>query len=427
MRKLFTAVFLLAATLDVLSAQTDGVEISLDNKKYVEGIESVSLRNAEEKLSMPIGVLGQSTFVLDFDDLELETRHLKYTFIHCTHDWKVSDLNQLEYIEGFNEEDITDYEHSFNTIEPYIHYHAEFPNENISFSKSGNYILFVYDDSPDNPILTQRFMVLEPVAAKIVADVHPATDVTERFKRQEVDFILYPGSYQVRNPQLTLHATIQQNGRWDNAKVGLTYRSGNPTELYFDHKDGSNVFDGSAEFRTFDITTLRSNSDRIVGISFVNRHTHAYVLQDDARPYAAYESRGNMHGYRYFHNRDMANRYSEDYVFTHFTLKSDFPFTDGDVYVFGELTDWQIKEEAKLKYNSGFQFWETDILLKQGAYNYQYVYVPRGSGIIDATYIEGSHFQTGNLYTIYVYYKEEGTSYDKLIGCLTTSLTAGGF
>ncbi|MDY6326275.1 MAG: hypothetical protein SPL47_03040 [Bacteroidales bacterium] len=48
-------------------------------------------------------------------------------------------------------------------------------------------------------------------------------------------------------------------------------------------------------------------------------------------------------------------------------------------------------------------------------------------GIIDATYIEGSHFQTGNLYTIYVYYKEEGTSYDKLIGCLTTSLTAGGF
>ncbi len=426
MKKLLLLIFSLLSFYNVLRCQNE-FDIQFDNKKYVEGIESVTLRNSDEKFSVPIGILGQSVFVLDFDDLELEPRHLKYTFIHCTYDWKPSDLNQIEYIDGFTEEDITEYEHSFNTIEPYIHYHAEFPNNNISFSKSGNYLLFVYDDSPENPILTQRFMVLEPITAKIVPNVHPATDITERFKRQEVDFVLYPGSYQIRNPQLSIRATIQQNGRWDNAKIGLTYHSGNPTELFFDHRDGKNVFDGSAEFRTFDISTLRSNSDRIVGISFVNRHSHAYVLQDDARPYSAYESRGTMNGYRYFYNRDLNNRYSEDYVFTHFTLKSDFPFEGGEVYVFGELTDWQIKEEAKLKYNSGFQFWETDILLKQGVYNYQYVYVPHDTKTIDATYIEGSHFQTDNLYTIYVYFREDGSSYDKLIGCQTTSLSNSGY
>lgn len=407
---------------NLLYAQFENTDIQLINKTYSDDIQSVSLKNTGDYTLNPVGILGDCTFVLDFDDLSLEPRYLKYTFIHCTHDWRPSELNQIEYINGFTEDEITDYEHSFNTIEPYMHYQAVFPNSNISFSKSGNYILFVYDDTPDNPILTQRFMVLEPTMANISAEVHAATDVNERFTSQEVDFVVYPGSYQIRNPQLTLHATIQQNGRWDNAKVGLTYLSGNPMELSFNHRDGRNMFKGGSEFRTFDLTTLRSNADHIVGISYVNRHNHAYVLQDDARPFAPYESRGNMNGARYFHNRDLNNRNSEDYVFTHFTLKSNFDFTDGNVYVFGELTDWQIKDEAKLRYNKEFQFWETDILLKQGAYNYQYVLVPYGSNLIDATYIEGSHYQTNNIYTIYVYFREEGTSYDKLIGCHRCSI-----
>ena len=117
------------------------------------------------------------------------------------------------------------------------------------------------------------------------------------------------------------------------------------------------------------------------------------------------------------------NEYSEDYAFTHFTLKSSFPFNEGNVYVFGELTDWQLLDEAKLHYNKEFDFWETELLLKQGVYNYQYVYLPYGSSEIDATYIEGSHYETNNIYSISVYFQEEGTSYDRLIGYHTCSIT----
>lgn len=408
------SVFILFGCFAVNAQQYD---IQLDNAVYTDGIASVQLLSGDDQLSEPVGTLGETTFHLAFDDLNLEVRHLKYTFIHCTHDWQLSQLNPIEYIEGFMEEDITRYDHSFNTIEPYMHYQADFPNENISFSKSGNYILFVYDDDPEHPILTRRFMVVEPVPAKIVCDVHSAIDVNNRFTHQDVDFTVFTGSYNIRNPQQTVRATIQQNGRWDNAKYGLVYRSGVGGELHFDFIDGRNSFPGSAEFHTFDISTLRSNADHIVGISFDNRHTHAYVLQDEARPYAAYESRGNINGRCYYRNRDLNNDYSEDYVFTHFTLKSSFPFTDGDVYVFGELTDWQIQDDAKLRYNKEFDFWETMLLLKQGAYNYQYVFVPSGTNkTIDATYVEGSHYETNNIYYIYVYYQEEGTSYDRLIG-----------
>ena len=415
MRKFF--LFFLALILScAFVSNAQQYDIQLDNAIYVDGIASVQLISGDDQLSEPVAVLGDK-FHISFDDLNLEIRHLKYTFIHCTHDWQPSQLNPIEYIDGFMEEDITQYDHSFNTIEPYMHYQADFPNENISITKSGNYVLFVYDDSPDNPILTRRFMVLEPVPAKISCDVYAAVDVNNRFSHQDVDFTVFTGGYNIRNPQQTVRATIQQNGRWDNAKFGLVYRSGVGQELHFDYIDGRNSFPGSSEFRTFDISTLRSNADRVVGISFVNHHTHVYVLQDDARPYVAYESRGHIHGRCYYRNRDLNNDYSEDYVFTHFTLKSSFPFTDGDVYVFGELTDWQLLDDAKLHYNKEFDFWETELLLKQGVYNYQYVYVPRGTNdLIDATYVEGSHYQTNNIYYIYVYYQEEGSSYDRLIG-----------
>lgn len=415
MKKSFL-VSLLLSLMFAVSAQSDFSKIQLTDKVYVDGINSVTLINSDYKLSDPVITLGSGSLQLLFDDLEEDSRYLKYTIIHCTHDWQLSDMSPIEYIDGFAEDLIEDYNYSFNTIQHYMQYELRFPTRNLKPSKSGNYILFVYDDTPDNPILTRRFMVIENDQVGITGKVDASSVVADRFTKQEVDFTVSTGSYIIRNPGFTLHATIKQNGRWDNAIYGLTYRSGFPGEFRFDYDDGSNTFSGGSEFRTFDIRTLRTNGDRIVGINFAHRRNQAYVLEDEARPYGAYESRSTMNGGCIYRNIDMPNKCSEDYVYTHFTLKSNFPFTDGDVYVFGQLTDWQIKPEAKLTYNEQYKFWETDFPIKQGIYNYQYVYVPYGTNKIDATYIEGSHYETNNLYTIFVYFREEGSSYDKLIG-----------
>ena len=42
-----------------------------------------------------------------------------------------------------------------------------------------------------------------------------------------------------------------------------------------------------------------------------------------------------------------------------------------------------------------------------------------GSEEIDATYIEGSHWETPNEYLVLVYLQDEGQVYDKLIGYST--------
>lgn len=405
-------VFLLFCTC--LSAQPDLSHIQLENKVYVDGIESVTLLPTGSLIGMPIVQLGDGLTLL-FDDLNEEPRYYKYTLIHCTHDWKPSDMNQIEYIDGFNEDLINTYNYSFNALTKYAQYSLNFPNDNMRLTKSGNYILFVYDDTQDKPILTRRFMVTENETAGVRGEVHSASDVSYRFNKQEVDFTVTAGNFKIRNPAMTLFATIVQNGRWDNAIYGLTYRSGGGGEFNFDYDDGRNVFDGSSEFHTFDITSLKSNGDHVIGINYDHHINQAYLLQDDARPFGVYESRTTLNGACYYANKDMSNAYSEDYVNTHFTLKCDFPLPDGDVYVFGQLTDWQLKPQAKLKYNESYKFWEAELFLKQGLYNYQYVYVPHGTNKIDATYIEGNHYETHNQYTVLIYFREEGSSYDKLI------------
>lgn len=69
-----------------------------------------------------------------------------------------------------------------------------------------------------------------------------------------------------------------------------------------------------------------------------------------------------------------------------------------------------------MKYNDVLLRYECAPFVKQGLYNYQYVFVPDKKKEIDARMVEGSHFETNNTYTILVYNKEPGIPYDRLVG-----------
>ena len=397
------------------------------NAIYAKGIQSVKLTPTSTNFGQPvIQLFSGEKLTLSFDDLLQKDRYLKYTLVHCSHDWQYSPLNQIEYIDGFTEDLLQNYAFSFNTVVPYTHYELTFPTREMRLTKSGNYLLVVYDDNMNNPVLTRRIMVLDVQQAGIKPNITWAQDLQYRNTKQQVDFTAYTGNFSIRNPALYLHATILQNGRWDNAIVGLTYRNTKPGEFSFNFDNlNRNVFNGVNEYRTFDIRTLRSTADRITSVNFHNRINQAYVMEDLARPWGAYVTNTTLRGYCAYSNSDFSGQNTEDYVLVHFTLRCDFQVAEGDIYVFGELTDWQIDPKAKLTYNSGNNYWETDFYCKQGYYNYIYVFVPKGkknAAKIDDTYIEGSHWQTQNNYTILLYLQEEGTAYDKLIGVNTSSI-----
>ena len=57
-----------------------------------------------------------------------------------------------------------------------------------------------------------------------------------------------------------------------------------------------------------------------------------------------------------------------------------------------------------------------DILLKQGAYNYQFLWVPDGTGVGQTAMIEGDKYQTANEYLVKVYDRPFGERYDHFVG-----------
>lgn len=76
-----------------------------------------------------------------------------------------------------------------------------------------------------------------------------------------------------------------------------------------------------------------------------------------------------------------------------------------------------------MTYDPEIGAYTASLLLKQGSYNYQYIFVPDGSSQGLAGPVEGDFYQTVNEYTVKVYHRPKGTRFDRLVGVST--ITSG--
>jgi hypothetical protein len=214
---------------------------------------------------------------------------------------------------------------------------------------------------------------------------------------------------------------IRQNNRWDNNLSNLKplfFRDG---KLIYDYNQ-ENVLPGGNEYRYFDISSLRYKSEYIRTIDFKKPYYHIELSPDESRPAKPYFTDQEINGKYYIKIQEGQDNHTDaDYVFVYFTLQSTFPFQNGEVYVVGALTNWLFNAENKMVYNEVTRAYELTLLLKQGYYNYQYVFLPEGKSVGDASRVEGTHYQTENDYILYVYQRSPRLRYDRLIGMQITN------
>jgi len=142
---------------------------------FKDYIRTVQLYPSNDPVSFPaIPLDGNRQLVFRFDDLEADVKRYFYTIVHCDADWKPSSLAKSEYIDGFDMQEIYDYEFSRGTIVDYTHYHLRIPNRNFRPMVSGNYLLQIFDPELDDPlVLTRRFVVYEPLLSLLGEIVRP--------------------------------------------------------------------------------------------------------------------------------------------------------------------------------------------------------------------------------------------------------------
>ena len=382
-------------------------------------IKTLLCHKIEDELSLPVLNLNTNNQLLvSFDDLDADIKNYYYTIIHCNFDWTASNLMKSEYISGFTDEPITDYEFSFNTLQKYTHYNFNFPNDELKPILSGNYVFKIFEEG-GKTIAYKRFMILE-TKLTIEAQVRRATLADDRKTKHEIDFTIKHPNLVVADPFSDIKVTIKQNNKEDNAITDLTPIYVKNNELIYDYED-DNTFLGNNEFRHFDIKSLRFQSDRIKVISYDSTYNHVYLFNDLKRPFDRYSIEPDINGKFLIKSQEgWRTAIEADYAFVHFTLPFDH-ISYGDIYVIGGFSDWQLKNEFKLKYNAKQKRYEGNVYLKQGYYNYHYALNDTVKKLVDVSIIEGTHYQTRNDYYVYVYYRAVGDRFDRFVGFLKTS------
>jgi hypothetical protein len=391
----------------------------LGDYTYKTYIKSVQFHRIDWQYAPPILKLNAGQQLqLDFDDLTGDSKTYNYTLIHCNADWQQSNLFQQEYMGTFFDDVITNIKFSFNTLQKYTHYNFVFPNNNIQITKSGNYILKVYENYDANKIvITKRFMVYDE-KVQVNGFVKQGTINLDRMYKHEIDFTLNTQSYNLTNPYSSdLNIVLMQNGRWDNAKQGLKPTFVKDKELIYDY-DEDNVFAGSNEFRRFDTKSIRYHSERVkdVVLDSALKRFKVQLLPDVSRAHKKYVFDNDINGHYLVKIQEGSDSdIDADYAYVSFFLSASNPYLDGDIYIFGELSEWQYKPEFKMKYNYERYGYECTVLLKQGYYNYNYVFLKTGDKVADDTVVEGMHFEAENDYMILVYHREFGSTWDQLV------------
>ena len=413
---------LLLSAAGVLAQEEDTTDyfatgfLRFEDFVYNNKIKTVVLEQAALKLSDPIIELGMpEKLILSFDDLEGDYKNYMYTLIHCDANWNQSTLQPNEYLGGFAEDRILEYRTSFNTLQPYTHYVQEIPGREVRPTISGNFLVKVFVEGyPEVPVLTRRMMILE-TRTGIEANEHRATMVNDMYTKQEIDFSVFYKTIQVTNPFEDIKVVIQQNGRWDNAIYGLKPLFLKDSELDYSY-DGENTFNGINEYRTFDLRTLRVQTQFVKEI-IQDPAGYTVVLQpDQSRSFARYLTENDINGKMLVRNQDGRDDNLEgEYATVKFTLKHEI-LAHGNFYVFGALSGWRTTPENKMVYNYDEGQYEATLFLKQGYYDYQYVFLPDGTVVPDETIVEGSHYETENEYNILVYFRPVGGRYDRLVG-----------
>ncbi|MBL7825694.1 MAG: DUF5103 domain-containing protein [Saprospiraceae bacterium] len=384
-------------------------------------IRSVKLTVAGGDLSMPtVDVRAANGVVnLQFDHLGDELKDYAFTLVHCNRDWMPSELDPLEYIDGFTEDRITSIQPSFNTLTQYTHYNLRLPSANMRWTKSGNYLLQVTDKDDDNRVvLVRRFMVIEPLW-RIGADFSRTARVENHNTSHEIDFFIVPQNARISNAQNDVSAVVLQNGRWDNAIGPIKPFIEKSESISFDYQDVV-VFPAGKEFRFFDIRSFDFRGEHVKIINEKNDRYEVTLRTDKSRFDRPVEFRPDANG-RFVISNTNANQglLQCDYANVLFSIEQNMPLEDADVYVFGELSDWQLKPEFKMEYNYEARMYICEPFLKQGYYNYQYVVLDHRTNALDPDGFEGNWYETGNLYTILVYYHPFGSRYDRLMGAIT--------
>jgi len=374
----------------------------------IKSIQFQSLNKTTFNHIIPLG----NTIELNFDDLDGDQKEYYYKIQLMTHDWRESNLIANQYINGFQSNVIFDVENSFNTFQNYTHYTVQFPNQNTKITKSGNYLLSIFDDVGD-VVFTRRFTLYENIAI-VGVSASRSRNTKNMDKEQTVQFLVNHSRLQINNPSQEIHVAILQNENWKTAITKIQPQFYKPNQLVYNYIKKTNFWGGN-EYLFFDNKNIR-NASVSIARSERKEIVHNYLYPYINRGLKSYSYNPDINGQFVIRNIEATNPKTEaDYAMMYFSLKTGKEIENKEVYVYGAFNNFNLTEENKMNFDPLTNQYNVNFLLKQGFYNYTFV-TKSAENLISESEIRGNFSQTENMYTVIVYHKAFGSLFDRVIG-----------
>lgn len=381
-------------------------------------IKTVSFVQNKQNV-VPIFQLGDA-FELQFDDLYGTDASYFYEIVHCDYDWKPSEIQKQDYLQGFDNQRVQESSSSFNCLQIYTHYRLPFPNSTTQLKISGNYMLKILNEDKE-VVFSRKFIVYENLAT-VPIQIKRARTVTNLDSKHNLEFTIKSNVINFQNPLKNIKTILLQNGKFNTAISNIKPQFTIGNDLVYKYDTPTQFWAGN-EFLYFDNKEIRVASNTISRVDSQKDIYSSYLFTNEARANSNYYNNQDVNG-NFVIRRLFAenNDVEADYAWVYFSLSAPlFRSSDGVIYVTGMFNNYALTAENKMEYNPEKAIYEKAILIKQGFTNFEYLAVKPNGSIDSENAIDGNFFQTENEYTVLVYYKEDTDRYTRIIGKGTAS------
>lgn len=374
-------------------------------------VRTIQLYAGKTERSLPVVPLnGDAALTLEFDLMEAEGRPLSIYFQHADRTW-TRDLSASQVLESFQDDRLLEYRSSQGTEVPYVHYTYRFPNDEIRFRVSGNYVLRVTERGRrDSVLFEQPFFVaeekgglrLEAEALNIPGQRAPSLRPTARFT---------PPS-EIRGDPFGHTVCFVRNGRLMQPRCEERPVLARQPELAFE-LERDRAYAPIAAGYAVDLSTLQPSAQ----IAEVDRTRSPFRVVLDA-DYARFgESRPPARGtgqpvVRGALSGRLDPAVSAEYVETTFAFVPAQKRPYGSpLVVSGSFRGMDPDRGVQMAWNAARARYEGAVLLKQGTYEYFYsTDDPALTREIRAT-----QPRVAGRYTAFVYYRDARRNTDRLL------------
>ncbi|MBN2732754.1 MAG: DUF5103 domain-containing protein, partial [Balneolaceae bacterium] len=228
-------------------------------------IQSIQLYPENDETAPPVIHLdSRQQLTLEFDYLDAGVHQFKLMVSHRTKNWEESPISPAIYLESFSETYFGDGRKSFVQNPAYHHYSYRFPNERLNITKSGNYLLSVFNYNSNELLFRIPFFVSENKGA---LDTRIETLFALRNDGRSIaqPFSAYRYPAFVQHPQFDLSFFYVQNQFWGRAQESERFDTATPGIVNF-HLSRNKSFLADYEFNLLDIRSFEPDGQQIVDI-----------------------------------------------------------------------------------------------------------------------------------------------------------------